>query len=113
MATAVAPAVAFGQALFTGLVQAGTLGPGAAITQAVLSPISVYFALVLLLNGAGEWVAACMMPARHLRAPERTAFATCARNAIISRSCRSCTHPGRHPAASGARVAAERRPGWH
>jgi hypothetical protein len=44
----------FGQQLMTALVPTlkGSLAIGAT-TQAVLSPLSIWFALVLLLNGAG------------------------------------------------------------
>lgn len=47
---ATAASVQFGQQLYAGLVQTAAVGPA---VQAVISPISVWFALILLLNGAG------------------------------------------------------------
>lgn len=41
----------FGQLLYSGLIQTGAVG---AATQAIISSLSVWFALVLLLSGAGE-----------------------------------------------------------
>ncbi len=48
---ATAASVQFGQQLYAGLVSAGAIGP---TVQAIISPLSVWFALVLLLSGAGE-----------------------------------------------------------
>lgn len=50
MASAAATSLAFGQALVNGLVTTAAVGPA---VQAIISPISVWFALILLLNGAG------------------------------------------------------------
>ena len=44
-------ALQFGQLLYTSLVQSGAISPA---VPAIVSPLSVWFALVLLLNGAGE-----------------------------------------------------------
>lgn len=43
-------ALQFGQLLYTSLIETGAVGPA---VQAIVSPLSVWFALLLLLNGAG------------------------------------------------------------
>jgi len=44
-------ALQFGQLLYTSLIETGAVGPA---VQAIVSPLSVWFALLLLLNGAGD-----------------------------------------------------------
>lgn len=73
MASAAA-SLSFGQALYNGLVTTAAVGPA---VQAIISPISVWFALILLLNGAGtQQVSLAFGTWRYLQAPTRSSVVT-------------------------------------
>lgn len=54
---ATAASLAFGQQLYGGLVAAGAFPA----VQAIISPLSVFLALIILMNGAGEEVEMVLM----------------------------------------------------